>query len=61
MAAKAALRVFQISARSSSSWATRTFQAPPSSHSATTWSKRASHSCSEPSSSITSAAPASWG
>ena len=61
MAAKAALRVRQISSRSASSRATRTESAPASSHIATTCSKRASHSASEPSSSTTSAAPASIG
>ena len=61
IAAKAALRAVQITVRSASSWATRIESAPASSHIATTSSKRVSHSASEPSSSTTSAAPASVG
>ena len=61
MAAKAALRAFQISARSSSVWAMRTPLAPLFSQKRMTSSKRASHSDSEPSSSTISRAPASSG
>ena len=61
IAAKAALRARQISSRSASSCATRIESAPARSQIATTSSKRASHSASEPSSSTTSAAPASVG
>ena len=61
IAANAALRAVQITVRSASSFATRIEVAPASSHIDTTCSKRVSHSASEPSSSTTSAAPASVG
>jgi hypothetical protein len=61
MAAKAALRAFQMSARSASSAAIRIPVAPLRSHTASTSSKRAAHSDSEPSSSMISEAPASRG
>ena len=61
MAAKAALRAFQIRARSSSVSAIRTPVAPLVSQKRITSSKRASHSDSDPSSSTISRAPASSG
>ncbi len=61
MAGKAALRIFQKTWRSASSRATRTSLQPAFSHSAPTWSKVASSSACGPSSSTSSAAPASSG
>ena len=61
MAGKAALRIFQKTWRSASSRATRTSLQPAFSHSSPTWSKVASSSACGPSSSTSSAAPASSG
>ncbi len=55
------MRIFQKSWRSASSRATRMSSEPDSSHMRSTSPKRASHSCSGPSSSTSSAAPASVG
>ena len=61
MAGNAALRIFQKTSRWAPSRATTTPVAPASSHSLHTSAKRASHSRSGPSSSTSSAAPASSG